>query len=222
MLPERITILKKTPLIILGSYAFAEEVADLVSDCENYVLSAFAENWDISRTENFLQGLPVRWIDDLPAYVDTHEVICAIGTTKRSNFIQQVEKMRFRFAILQHPFARVSRTSDLGEGCILSAGVVIAAHSRIGQHVILNRGSLVGHHTSIGNYVTISPGANIAGRVTIGDHTYIGMGAIILNDISIGSHAAIGAGSVVTKDVPDNVQVVGFPAMVSKENIEGW
>ena len=214
--------MNKKPLIVLGSHAFAEEVADLVSDSENYVVSAFAENWDISRTELLLQGVPGKWIDDLPEYVDTHEVICAIGTTKRSKFIRQVEKMGFKFAILQHPCARVSTTSDVGEGCILNAGVVIAAHSSIGQHVIVNRGTLIGHHTSIGNYVTISPGANIAGRVTIGDSTYIGMGAIILNDISIGSHAAIGAGSVVAKDVPDNVQVVGFPAMVSKENIEGW
>ena len=69
--------------------------------------------------------------------------------------------------------------------------------------------------------VTISPGANIAGRITIGDGTYVGMGAIILDSLKIGSGSVIGAGSLVTKDVPDNVQVMGVPARITKKGVEG-
>jgi acetyltransferase-like isoleucine patch superfamily enzyme len=47
------------------------------------------------------------------------------------------------------------------------------------------------------------------------------MGALVLDHISIGSHSIVGAGAVVTKDVPDNVQVVGVPAKIVKQNIEG-
>ena len=47
------------------------------------------------------------------------------------------------------------------------------------------------------------------------------MGALVLDRISVGSHSIVGAGAVVTKDVPDNVQVVGAPAKIVNENIEG-
>jgi acetyltransferase-like isoleucine patch superfamily enzyme len=65
------------------------------------------------------------------------------------------------------------------------------------------------------------PGANIAGACTIGAQAYVGMGALVLDHHSVGSHSVVGAGAVVTRDVPDNVQVIGSPAKIVRENIEG-
>jgi len=65
------------------------------------------------------------------------------------------------------------------------------------------------------------PGANIAGLVRIGEHTFVGMGAIILERISIGAHCVVGSGAVVTKDAPARVQLLGLPARVVKQDIEG-
>ena len=209
------------PLVVLGSRIFAEEVADLVDDCPEYEVAAFGENWERARCAEPLLGRPVIWIDDLAPLAATHLAVCAIGTTRRVGFIEQAEALGFHFATIRHPTARVSRTSSVGPGTIVSAGVVVAAHTRIGRHVILNRGVLIGHHTTIGDCVTISPGANVAGRVTIGARTYVGMGAIVLDSLTIGRAAVIGAGSVVTRDVPDHVQVVGAPARVTRECVEG-
>jgi acetyltransferase EpsM len=211
----------KQRLIILGTRAFAEEVADLVAECDEYELVAFGENWERERCSSVLLGHPILWVEDLPPLAKTHLVVCAIGTTHRSKFVKAVEAMGFNFATIRHPTARVSRTSAVGPGSILSVNVVIAAHAILGSHVIVNRGSLIGHHTTIADYVTISPGANIAGRVNIGEGGYVGIGATILDDIRVGRHAVVGAGSVVTKDVPENVQVLGVPARITKENIEG-
>ena len=211
----------KTKLIILGTRAFAEEVADLVSDCDEYELVAFGENWERERCSQTLLDRPIIWLDELKPYANDHQAVCAIGTVQRSVFINQADALGFKFATVRHPRARISKTATIGAGTVVSAAAVVAAQTRIGRFAILNRGCLIGHHTTISDYVTIAPGANIAGRVTIGEGSFIGIGATIVEDIRIGRYSVVAAGSVVTRNVPDNVQVVGAPARITKENVHG-
>jgi sugar O-acyltransferase (sialic acid O-acetyltransferase NeuD family) len=207
--------------LILGTRTLSIEIADIISEIPDIRLAGFVENMEPEKCREKLEGLPVYWVDDVAKLSKTHCAVCALATTHRKRFIEQVSAFKMPFATIVHPSARVSSKSSLGEGTIVSAGVVIGAYTNLGRHVIVNRGALIGHHTKIGDYVTIQPGANIAGLCTIGDAAYIGMGAIVLDRISVGSHSIVGAGSVVTKDVPDNVQVVGVPAKIVKENIDG-
>jgi acetyltransferase EpsM len=211
----------KIRLVILGTSLFAPEVTDLAEDTGRFDVTAFIENLDRAKTRQPFLGRPVVWIDEAAPLASTHEAVCALGTTHRSAFIEQAASVGFRFARIEHPGARVSGTSTVGEGSVLSVGAIVAAHSRLGRHVIVNRGALIGHHTTIHDYVTISPGANVAGAVTIGEGAYIGIGAIVLDRVRIGAHAVVGAGAVVTQDVPDRVQVMGIPAKVTRENIDG-
>ena len=44
----------------------------------------------------------------------------------------------------------------------------------------------------------------------------IGSGATLLPNVKVGENAIVGAGSVVTKDVPDDVTVMGIPAVIRK------
>ena len=211
----------KEKIVILGTSFFAPEVFDLIEDMGRYEVTAFVENWDKEKTNQPLLGRPVIWIDDAASLVSSHKAVCSLGTTHRQQFIQQARALGFQFTTVIHPTARVSGMSTVGEGSILSAGVIIGSNTRIGNHVIINRGSLIGHNTVIHDYVTISPGANIAGVVTIGVASYISIGAIVLDRITVGHHVLIGAGSVVTRDVPDRVQVMGIPAKIIKKDIEG-
>jgi acetyltransferase EpsM len=211
----------KSKCLILGTRTLSVEIADIISETLDIQPAGFVENMEHDKCNEKLEGLPVYWVDELEKLSKTHCAVCALATTHRKRYIEQVSIYKIPFATIVHPTARISIKSTLGEGTIVSAGVIIATHTNLGRHVIVNRGALIGHHTKIGDYVTIQPGANIAGLCTIGDAAYIGMGAIILNRISIGSHSIVGAGAVVTKDVPDNVQVVGVPAKIVKENIDG-
>lgn len=207
-------------LAILGTSGFAREVLDLAEDA-GFEVEFFVENLDRSKTDKPLFDRPVIWIDDAASRVETHRVICSLGTTKRKGFIEQAAQLGFEFATVVHPLARVSSMSTVGTGSLLSVGVVVASGTVLGRHVILNRGAMVGHDTVVGDCVTISPGANIAGLVTVEDGCYIGMGAVIVDRVRIGSGSVVAAGSVVVKDVPDGVQVMGVPARIVKEGITG-
>lgn len=207
----------KSKLYILGASLYAEEIADFVLNSDTYTLGGFVEGVDRNKCSTKLLDLPVLWIDDISTLDKDCRGVCAVGSPKRKDFILQAQALGLEFTTLIHPSAQVSARSTLETGTIVSSGSIIAAQTTIGRHTIINRGCLIGHHAEIGSYVTVSPGTNIAGKTRIGDGSYIGMGAIILDGISIGQNVIVGSGAVVTKDVPDNVQVVGLPARITKE-----
>ena len=200
------------PLLICGTRTFAVEVADLVADVPGHEVVGFVENESRERCGEDLEGLPVLWVDELSELGGTHSAVCALATTHRRRFTQQVEALGVPFATLVHPTAHVSATSTLGEGTIVGAGAIVGARTSIGRHVILNRAALVGHHTTIGDHCTLNPGANVAGRCVVRERSFVGMGANVLGEIEVGPEAVVGAGAVVTRSVPERAVVMGVPA----------
>lgn len=201
-------------LYILGTGLLGEEFFALAQS-SGVAVDAFVENLDMEKVGRSLCGRPIVGVDQIPRAATC---ICALSTTKRRHYIEQVTG-RVAFTTLVHPSSVVLPSTTLGEGTVLSTGVLVGSNTAIGRHVFLNRGSHVGHHARIGDYVTIQPGANIAGAGEIGDETYVGMGAIILERLTIGRGVTIAAGSVVKRNVPDHSLVAGDPAIVKKRSV---
>src|SRR5450759_2249532 len=114
----------RTPLVILGTSLFVPEVTDLAEETGQYDVKAFIENWDVENTRQPFLDRPVIWIDKAGLFASTHEAVCGLGTTHRNGFIEQAAALGFRFARIVHPSARVSGTSTVGEGSIVSAGAI--------------------------------------------------------------------------------------------------
>jgi sugar O-acyltransferase (sialic acid O-acetyltransferase NeuD family) len=120
------------------------------------------------------------------------------------------------------PTATVARSTRLGEGTYINAGVVIGGVTAIGAFAFLNRSASIGHHVEIADFVSIGPGTTVAGSVHIGRGAVIGAGAVVLPAVEIGRNAVISAGAVVREAVADHCLVAGNPAQVVKTNYAGY
>jgi sugar O-acyltransferase (sialic acid O-acetyltransferase NeuD family) len=210
----------RQPLLVLGTRDFSFEIAELAEETGMYEVTAFVENLSRERSSEMLEGRPIVWIDDVDPLADTHLAVCGLGTTKRRLFAEQAAEHGLRFATIVHPSARVPASASIGEGSIVSAGVVVGTRARRGRHVFLNRGALIGHHTTLADYASVMPGANVAGFCTIGEAAYVAVGAVVVDRVTVGEGALVAAGAVAVADVPARAQVMGVPARVVKEEIE--
>jgi sugar O-acyltransferase (sialic acid O-acetyltransferase NeuD family) len=208
-------------LLFLGDGPFAVEALDIAEAAGGYKPLGFVNSQRPPVSGSKLEGLPVFWIDEIPFGVGECEVVCAVTTTLRRAFIEDIRSRGYRFTSLVHPAASVSKRARVRDGCILNAGVVVGSNADIGEDTIVNRGALIGHDSRTGKCCTIGPGANIAGNVEIGDGAFVGMGAAIRERVRIGTGAVVSAGAVVLQDVAANDMVAGIPAGIIRSGVIG-
>lgn len=202
------------PILLLGATDYAAVFLDVFEDVPGVRVAGCVQNLDPSADSREILGRPVYWSGSIDHLRSTHDLICILGTTKRSAWIAEMAEQGFEFATLVHPSSTTSRRSTLGSGVSVDAGTVIAGFSRIGDHVRIGRRVAIGHHTEIGCYSTIHPGAVISGHCRIGELVTIGAGALIIDRIEVGDGAFIAAGAVVTKSVPRRALVAGNPGRI--------
>ncbi|WP_162798637.1 hypothetical protein [Sulfitobacter sp. SK012] len=76
-------------------------------------------------------------------------IACAFVPSNRRKLSQIARENRYvEYPGLIDPTAVVSRSSRIGVGTYLNAGVVLGGQSIISEHVFINRASSVGHHYS--------------------------------------------------------------------------
>ena len=113
---------------------------------------------------------------------------------------------------LIHPKAEVGRDVVMGDGAVITAGVIVTTNVAIGRAVSLHPGALVGHDVVCEDLVSVMPGAAVSGNVHLSTGVFVGTNAAILQGVTVGPWATIGAGAVVVDDVPAGATVVGVPA----------
>ena len=209
---------KLQPLLCLGTTDYAEVFVDAHQSNPDFVFKGFVENLDREKVGKKIFGLPVIWSDDSNSFADTHAIVCALGTTHRRAWIEQLNTWGFKSAKLIHPSSVVSERAELGNGTTVDPGCVIAAYTQTGRSVRIGRMVAIGHHIEIGAFSTIHPSVTISSSCKIGEQMTIGTGAVILNGKTIGEGAFVAAGSVVTRAVPPRALVAGNPARVIRED----
>ena len=209
------------PILILGTSRFSEEVAEWVDETPGLDMVGFVENLDREKCGTLLLGRPVHWIDALASMPRELSLLCGLGTTRRQRYIEQVAPLALPFATLVHPSAHVAPSARVGAGGLIGPGAMLATRVVLADHALVNKGAIIGHHSHIGAGVTIGLGARLGGGCVVEDGAYIAMGAILLENVRVGAGALVSAGALVTHDVPAHTQVMGMPARVVREGVDG-
>lgn len=87
----------------------------------------------------------------------------------------------------------------------------------IGQGTMIDNLVQIGHNVQIGRGCVIVAMVGISGSTKIGDHVVIAGHSGIAGHLTIGDGARISAKSGVFRDVPAGAQVVGFPAVPTRQ-----
>lgn len=206
-------------VFIIGAGGFARETLDVYIDLkrEEDVLGFLEEN--CKKAGEVLNGLPVRDISYLSTFTEPKKeflLIGAMGSTKRKRLLTNLENEGFHFDTIVHQSVIHSRWVKIGDGSIITPGVIMTCQIEVGRHVIVNLGVRIGHDVTIGNFTTLSPGVEIMGGAALGEQVYVGTNATVIDHVKVGNGAIIAAGAVVTKDVPEMTLVAGVPAEIKK------
>jgi len=121
------------------------------------------------------------------------------------------------------------RTPHTGK-VILEDGVEIGANSTIdrgsvtdtviGKNTFLDNQVHVAHNVKMGKNCMIAGQVGFAGSSILGDNVVIGGQAGVSGHLRIGNNVKIGGGSGVINDIPDNKQVMGYPAVSLKDFVK--
>ena len=191
-------------IIIVGAGGHSKTCIEVVESSKNYKIIGFIDNK--AKLRGIFKNFKIFNEKNLNALLKiTRNAHIGVGQIKsakpRVQLFEKYKKKGFKFPVLIHSSAYISKYSSVDEGTLVGINSIINANCIIGYNTIINNKSLIEHDSIIGNNCHISTGAIINGNCLIGDNTFIGSGSVISNNISIGKNCVIGSGNIVKKNL---------------------
>jgi acetyltransferase EpsM len=117
-----------------------------------------------------------------------------------------------RVASLVDPTVFVSRTAQIGKGCVFYPHCYIGLQAHIGNFVFCLSNSVINHDNVIEDGVIITSGVTLAGGVHVEEDCYLGQSCNVREHLRVGRESLIGMGAVITKNVQPRSVMIGNPA----------
>ena len=100
---------------------------------------------------------------------------------------------------------------EIGANCTVDRGSI--TDTIIGKNTFLDNQIHIAHNVKVGKNCMVAAQVGISGSSIIGDNVIIGGQAGISGHLKIGNNVKIGGASGVTRNIPDDSQVMGYPAI---------
>lgn len=208
----------ENPVIIFGTGGLGRAALEIFESNNSVVYGFLVDDKKQHKTE--IDNIPVLGKTTDPEFLkligEKCEAFIATDESKEKETLAEIliSKRKVMPINAIHQSAFIAKSSVLGHGNFLNAGVTLGAATDIGNHCIFHSGSTVDHGATLGNFVQIGAGATVSANVTLGENAFVGAGVVIVSGVTIGKNARIGAGSVVIADVAKGATVFGNPAQV--------
>jgi hypothetical protein len=210
-----------TPIIIIGGGGHGRGILEILlaeaqatgTDCP---VVGFLDE-DPSVVGSMLAGRPVLGgLNEMPRLVATgHQFLLGVGDPRtRQDLARRITVAGVVYARAVHPRATLYSEVVVAPGCVVAAGVTVAAATRLGEHTLLNLNATLGHDCVLEEFATVAPGANIGGHVRFGRAAFAGLNATVLPGLTVGENSQVGAGSVLLEDLEPDRVAFGVPARV--------
>jgi sugar O-acyltransferase (sialic acid O-acetyltransferase NeuD family) len=175
-------------ILVYGSRTLGAVVRILVEDC-GHEFSGFVD--DIHEGPDVLGSFD--------SVIGTHPpgqygCVNAVGyrdLTARLRVTSMVLAAGYMMPALVHPRAYVSRTSQIGEGCIVMSGALVDCHVDVGPGVVIWPGANISHDSIVGENTFLSPNSTVCGCCRIGASCFVGAGAVVVDHATVPPGARI-------------------------------
>ncbi len=154
----------------------------------------------------------VEKFNDLKKIRNSYSLITIGDPMLRDEKYRNLKKNDFKMWSFIHPTCLITKSSRIGEGCIIGPFAVLATKSKVKDNCIINSFSLCGHHSIVGKSSILSPRCSLLGGSVIGNRVLIGTGAVLMQKVKIASDCKVSSNSVVLKSVKIKSLLHGNPA----------
>jgi len=202
--------MKKKPLIIFGTGAFAEIAFEYFNKDSIYDVVCFTVDKSYLKQNEFF-GLPVIPFENIEDFFGPKEndFFAAITYTQlnrlRTFTVQKALQKGYNLASYISSKAFIWPNVSLGKHCFIFENNTLQPFSKIGENVILWSNNHVGHHSYIGNNCFVSSHVVISGFCKIGSNSFLGVNSTIIDNVTIGEDNWIGANVLINKNTEKNI-----------------
>lgn len=180
MVPEKLKMLKKNVLLILGAGGHGKSVAEAALLSGKWKKIMFADDSWPQRTD--IAGFPiVTNINNIPDIIsDISAAIPAVGNNPlRQKWFQLLESLSIPIATVVHPSAIISPNVEIGNGVAIMAGCIVGLDVKVEDGAIINMASSIDHDTNIGEFAHLSVGVKVVGDKKIDSLSFLPAGSVI-------------------------------------------
>jgi sugar O-acyltransferase (sialic acid O-acetyltransferase NeuD family) len=199
-------------VIIVGAGGQGLIVADILLQSPDARPIGFVSE-DAASRPAAIAGIPVLGTLDALTGTPHDAIVVAIGDNRTRRMVtERLVAAGETVVTVRHPFTSVAPDVVIGEGTMISAGVVVTPGGVIGRGVLLNTSCSIDHQSAVGDFAHVSLHAAVGANCTIGNEVLLAPGAVVTSGRSVGARSVIGAGGVVLRDIGDDVVAYGVPA----------